>query len=58
MKHTCIICGFVYDEDKGIPTKGIEPGTKWDDIPEDFKCPLCGTPKSKFSNLRKDNPKS
>ncbi len=55
MKYFCSICGFVYDEEKGLPPKKIEAGTSWCNIPDDFRCPLCGTPKSKFSNLRKDN---
>ena len=47
-KFKCSICGFVYDEAAGWPEKGIAPGTKWEDIPDDFVCPLCGAPKSVF----------
>ena len=54
LKYTCLICGFTYDEEKGLPTKKIAPGTRWNDLPGDFRCPLCGTPKSKFNDLRKD----
>ena len=45
---TCIVCGFVYDEAKGLPEHGIAPGTRWDDIPEDWACPDCGVAKSDF----------
>lgn len=47
-KYKCTICGYVYDEEKGIPEKGIAPGTKWEDLPEDWTCPWCKAPKSAF----------
>ncbi len=47
-KYVCI-CGWIYDEAKGYPSKGIAPGTKWEDVPEDFTCPDCGSPKSYFT---------
>ena len=49
MKYVCTACGFVYDEDDGCPEMGIAPGTKFEDLPEDFTCPLCGAAKSDFS---------
>lgn len=42
-------CGWEYDEEKGYPEGGIAPGTKWEDIPEDFECPLCSVEKDQFS---------
>ncbi|HAS20784.1 MAG TPA: rubredoxin [Lachnospiraceae bacterium] len=48
MKYVCDVCGYVYDEDKGDPDFGIEP-TKWEDLPADFECPLCGVGKDDFS---------
>lgn len=48
-KFKCSICGFIYDESTGIPEKGIAPGTKWEDIPDDFVCPVCMAPKSVFN---------
>lgn len=36
-KFVCGVCGYVYEEDKGIPEKGISGGTKWEDLPADFK---------------------
>jgi rubredoxin len=52
-KFKCTICGYVYDEAAGIPEKGIAPGTKWEDIPDDFACPVCTAPKSVFKLLEK-----
>ncbi len=47
-KYECVICGFVYDEEAGWPDDGIEPGTKWDDVPEDWSCPDCDISKYDF----------
>jgi rubredoxin len=44
----CIVCGFVYDEAKGMPEEGIPPGTLWVDVPADWNCPDCGAAKSDF----------
>ena len=41
-------CGYIYDEAEGVPDQGIEPGTVWNDVPDDWICPECGTPKSDF----------
>jgi rubredoxin len=46
--YQCIICGFIYEEAAGLPEHGIAPGTSWDDIPADWKCPECGEAKSDF----------
>lgn len=48
-KMMCTICGYVYDEAVGDPARGIPPGTKWEDVPEDWVCPLCGAAKADFS---------
>ncbi len=47
-KYVCTVCGYVYDEAAGIPDSGIAPGTKWEDIPDDWTCPLCGATKGEF----------
>ena len=47
-KYVCTICGYVYDEAKGDPDSGMAPGTKWEDVAEDFVCPLCGADKDVF----------
>ena len=49
MKYICDVCGWEYDEEKGYPEGGIAPGTKWEDLPEDFTCPLCSVGKDQFS---------
>ena len=47
-KWKCVVCGFIYDESKGLPEEGLAPGTRWQDIPEDWNCPDCGALKSDF----------
>ncbi|MBO5837862.1 MAG: rubredoxin [Oscillospiraceae bacterium] len=49
MKYVCEVCNWVYDEALGCPEEGIAPGTKWEDVPEDFLCPLCAVGKEMFS---------
>lgn len=44
----CTVCGWTYSEDDGAPDMGIKPGTKWEDLPEDFRCGVCKVPKTKF----------
>jgi rubredoxin-NAD+ reductase len=50
-KWECIVCGWVYDEAKGWPEDGIAPGTKWEDVPEDWLCPDCGVGKEDFEMI-------
>jgi len=47
-KYICSICGYVYDPADGDPESGIPPGTSFDDLPEDWVCPVCGADKSEF----------
>ena len=47
-KYVCSVCGFLYDEENGIPEAGIAPGTGWEELPDDWVCPLCGAEKSEF----------
>lgn len=47
-KWECQICNWVYDEEKGCPEDGIAPGTRWEDIPDDWSCPECGVGKEDF----------
>lgn len=49
MKYICEVCGWEYDEEAGYPDGGIAPGTKWEDVPEDFECPLCNVGKDQFT---------
>lgn len=49
MKYVCDVCGYIYDPENGEPDAGVAAGTKWEDVPEDFVCPLCGVGKDQFS---------
>ncbi|MEZ0237419.1 MAG: rubredoxin [Methylophilaceae bacterium] len=44
----CSVCGYIYDEAQGDPENGIPAGTRWEDVPETWTCPDCGTGKSDF----------
>jgi len=48
-KYRCDVCGYIYDPEKGDPDGGIEPGTAFEDIPDDWVCPICGAGKDQFS---------
>jgi rubredoxin len=45
----CVICGWVYDEAAGAPDDGLAPGTRWADVPDDWRCPLCDVGKEDFA---------
>jgi rubredoxin len=45
----CVICGWVYDEAAGAPDDGLAPGTRWADVPVDWRCPLCDVGKDDFA---------
>lgn len=47
-KYQCKVCGYVYDPEEGDPDSGIAPGTSFDDIPENWYCPVCGVTKTDF----------
>lgn len=49
MKYVCDVCGWIYDEEEGSSDNGIEPGTKWEELPDDFVCPVCMVGKDQFS---------
>ena len=49
MKYVCDVCGYVYDPAVGDPENGVAPGTPWEEVPEDWTCPLCGVGKDQFS---------
>ena len=48
MTYVCDACRWEYNEAEGYPEGGIAPGTKWEDVPEDFQCPLCLAGKDLF----------
>ena len=47
-KYVCQVCGYTYDPEVGVPEAGIEHGTPFEDLPEDFVCPVCGVSKDNF----------
>ena len=49
MKYVCDVCGYVYDPAVCDPENGVAPGTPWEEVPEDWLCPLCAVGKDQFS---------
>ena len=52
-KYICTVCEYIYDPELGEPEHGIEPGTAFEDIPDDWICPLCGVGKDDFEPYEK-----
>jgi rubredoxin len=50
-KYVCNVCDWIYDPSEGDPTQGIEPGTPFEELPDDWVCPACGVGKEDFSLL-------
>jgi len=50
-KWRCIPCGYVYDPEAGDPDGGIAPGTPFEEIPDDWMCPVCGVSKDEFEKI-------
>jgi rubredoxin len=48
-EYVCDVCGWVYNPEEGLPEEGIDPGTPFEDLPDDFVCPECGAGKDEFS---------
>ncbi len=48
-RYTCDVCGYVYDPAAGDPENGVSPGTSFDDLPDDWICPVCSVDKGQFS---------
>jgi rubredoxin len=48
MDYVCSVCGYVYKQAEGVPDEDIAAGTAWEDVPDDFTCPICGVDKSNF----------
>ena len=51
-KYICTICGYVYDPAVGDPSRSIPPGTAFEDLPDNWRCPRCKNDKSKFNRAR------
>ncbi len=49
--YVCVICGFTYNPEEGDPSMGIPPGTPFEDLPEDYKCPICNASKEYFKKV-------
>ncbi len=47
-KYECTLCGYIYDESQGDPDNGVAAGVKWDNVPDDYVCPICGAGKDVF----------
>lgn len=50
-KYQCTVCGYIYDPELGDPDNGIEPGTPFEAIPDDWVCPVCGSIKTGFERI-------
>ena len=50
-KYRCKICGWIYDPSQGDPDGGIKPGVRFEDVPENWVCPVCGAAKSEFEKI-------
>lgn len=50
-KYKCLACGYIYDPEEGDEENGIPPGTSFEDLPDDWTCPTCGSPKSMFDPI-------
>ena len=53
-KYICIPCEYIYDPEKGDPENGIAPGTPFEDLPDDWQCPVCFVDKDEFEKLTED----
>ena len=51
VKYKCTVCAFIYDPELGDPDSGINPGTPFEELPEDWSCPTCGVSKSDFEKM-------
>ena len=49
--YKCSLCSYVYDPKKGQPATGVKSNTPWEDVPEDWRCPICGAGKKHFEEM-------
>ncbi len=49
--YMCVVCGFLYEEEFGLPEEDIPPGTRWEDIPDNWQCPDCSAMKEDFDMI-------
>ncbi len=50
-KYVCTVCNYIYNPEEGDPDSGIKPGTAFEDLPDDWVCPLCGVGKEDFEEV-------
>lgn len=50
-KYECLVCGYIYDPANGDPDNGVQPGTRFEDIPDSWVCPICGASKDQFEKV-------
>jgi rubredoxin len=50
-RYWCLLCGWIYEEVAGAPDEGVAPGTKWEDVPDDYTCPACSASKADFAAM-------
>jgi rubredoxin len=50
-KYECTVCGYIYDPEQGDPDSNIPPGTPFEELPDDWVCPVCGAEKSEFKKV-------
>jgi hydroxylamine reductase len=50
-KYRCLVCDWIYDPEKGDPDGGIPPGVRFEDLPDNYGCPICGVTKDQFEKL-------
>ncbi|OQX14171.1 MAG: rubredoxin [Desulfobulbaceae bacterium A2] len=50
-KHRCLVCGYIYDPAKGDPANGVPSGTAFEDLPDDWNCPVCSASKDEFEPI-------
>ncbi len=52
-KYRCEVCNYIYDPELGDPVGGIKPGTPFEELPDDWACPICGASKEEFEQIEK-----
>jgi rubredoxin len=50
-KYKCTVCGYIYDPEKGDPDSGVKPATSFEQLPDEWVCPVCGAGKDKFEKV-------
>jgi rubredoxin len=51
-EYECVVCGYIYDPAKGDPANGVDPGISFEELPDDWVCPVCGAGKEEFEPVK------